>query len=587
VPEYPDRVRADRLRPERATQAALATTIVLVVFGSSGEHDLRAIGSPLRWVALALLAISAIVWAAGQGVRSRRFRLAELFALMLCTVSVASAAWSIVPRISLERSCTFLVVLVAASAVAAASSGVAGGSERTAATIVFATVGICLAGVVVYAVNPAIGAQAAAPGIAFRFSGLGENPNTIPMLATVAVPLAAWLAFVRSRRGRVLACLALVVFAAEIIASGSRGAIVGAVAAAAVLVAALPVRGRKRALLALVALLVCAMLVLGNRLIQNATALPLRAASATAGARETPLPRPILPAFVDERGTLSFQGRALIGNDGRLGAWQEALDEGDARPLTGFGFGTEQEAFVDRLAQFHASRPENSYFGLYLELGTAGALLFLAFGIGIAVGVFRARLLESHARRAAVAGASAGVASGYGLAFGQSFVYAAGNIAMLSFWVVAFLALALAAPRARVRISTAVAIAIVIAVALVPIGRWERSRAIAHQQAGIARLWKTVGGRVDAPALDGFRLSPPVDCLLYHAPAFELCFDGGRLVEAYDRRDGFHGWTLQQYGYTDAPVTVDPAAVRHAFRTLGAFGAGIGVGPAYLARRNG
>lgn len=580
-------MRADRLRPERATQAALASTIVLVVFGSSGEHDLRVIGSPLRWAALALLAVSAIVWAARLGVRSRRFRVAELLALTLCTVSVASAGWSIAPRVSFERACTFLVVLVAAAAVAAASSRVAGGGERIAATIVFVTVGVCLAGAAVYAVNPSIGAQAAAPGIAFRFSGLGENPNTIPMLATVAVPLAAWLAFVRSRRGRVLACLALVVFAAEIIASGSRGAIVGAVAAAAVLVAALPVRGRKRALLALVALLVSAMLVLGNRLIQNATALPLRGASPAGGARLTLLPRPILPAFVDERGTLTFQGRALIGNDGRLGAWQEAFDEGNARPVAGFGFGTEQEAFVDRLAQFHASRPENSYFGLYLELGAVGALLFVAFGIGVAAQVFRARMIESNVQRVAVAGASAGVASGYGLAFGQSFVYAAGNVAMLSFWIVAFLALALAAPRARVRIGTAVAIAVGVAVALVPIGRWERSRAIAHQQAGIERVWKTVGGRVDAPALDGFRLSPPLDCLLYHAPAYELCFDGGRLVEAYDRRDRFHAWTLQQYAYADAPVTVDPAAVRRALRTLRAFGADIGIGPAYLARRNG
>ena len=51
----------------------------------------------------------------------------------------------------------------------------------------------------------------------------------------------------------------------------------------------------------------------------------------------------------------------------------------------GYGFGAEDEAFIDRLAEFQADTPENGYLGVLLQLGVvgAGALRVLAAAIAL------------------------------------------------------------------------------------------------------------------------------------------------------------------------------------------------------------
>jgi hypothetical protein len=100
------------------------------------------------------------------------------------------------------------------------------------------------------------------------------------------------------------------------------------------------------------------------------------------------------------------------------------------------------------------------------------------------------------------------------------------------------------------RVAAAIAI-VVAAVALVVIGRWERSRHVDNELRGLRDVRAAVGP-LDSPSLDSYRVSlVPFDCLLYRRGsndfALELCIDeDGRLVEAFDRRQGFHVWSLRE-----------------------------------------
>jgi hypothetical protein len=120
----------------------------------------------------------------------------------------------------------------------------------------------------------------------------------------------------------------------------------------------------------------------------------------------------------------------------------------------------------------------------------------------------------------------------------------------------------------------AAAIAIVIAaVALVVIGRWERSRHVDDELHGLRAVLADVGP-LDSPSLDSYRVSlVPFDCLLYRRGsnryALELCIDeDGRLVEAFDRREGFHVWSLRDEP-TASTIHVDRGEVDRLLRKLG------------------
>jgi hypothetical protein len=129
----------------------------------------------------------------------------------------------------------------------------------------------------------------------------------------------------------------------------------------------------------------------------------------------------------------------------------------------------------------------------------------------------------------------------------------------------------------------AAAIAIVVAaVALVVIGRWERGRHVSDELRGL-RAVRTEVGPLDSPTLDSYRVSlVPFDCLLYRRGsnryALELCIDeDGRLVEAFDRRDGFHVWSLREEP-TASTIHVDRQEVERLLHKLGV-PAGVNQGP--------
>jgi O-antigen ligase len=138
-------------------------------------------------------------------------------------------------------------------------------------------------------------------------------------------------------------------------------------------------------------------------------------------------------------GSTDDKGRPLTGSSGRTQAWRGALRQAADRPVAGYGFGTEPDVFVDRYVGFNSGVPENSYVGLALQLGALGLAAFAALCALLLVPALRALRGLDATRRGLTAAAAGGLVGGLGLAFFQSYVYAAGNNATAALWICAFL----------------------------------------------------------------------------------------------------------------------------------------------------
>jgi O-antigen ligase len=137
--------------------------------------------------------------------------------------------------------------------------------------------------------------------------------------------------------------------------------------------------------------------------------------------------------------------RSFRRGSGRTQAWRGALELGAERPVLGYGFGTEDRVFVDRYFAHGSNLPENSYVGLFLQLGGAGIAGFAALVGALGAGALRIvrRPRQPMARLAAAC--AGGLAAGLVLALTQSFIYSAGSSATATVWACGFLLAAAAA----------------------------------------------------------------------------------------------------------------------------------------------
>jgi hypothetical protein len=138
--------------------------------------------------------------------------------------------------------------------------------------------------------------------------------------------------------------------------------------------------------------------------------------------------------------------RTLLGSSGRAEAWRGAIRLGRQRPLVGFGFGTERDVFADRYVGFNSGVPENSYIGIFLQLGLAGLACLLALPVALLLRTRRALGVRDGRRRRTAAACAAVLVAGLVLGMFQSYLYAVGNNATAALWICAFLVTAAAAP---------------------------------------------------------------------------------------------------------------------------------------------
>jgi O-antigen ligase len=444
-----------RLPLEGAIRVAIPVTILTVALGSNWSPHVRHVAAPLWRLSLVALCALAVAWAVRiarwsglrDGVRTPAHAAVAAFA----AVAAASTLWSTDPRLTLERTFSFGFALLAAAALGLGASRRPDAVERLLLAVLAGAVAVGLAGLAVLVVAHGDALQAATATIPSRYRGIGQNPNTDVMLFAVATPLATWLAVLGRGRRRLLGVLALLLLVGSIVGSGSRGALFTAALGALVLLVGLA-RGARPRLLAAAGVAVATAVAIGLAQIPQPN-------SAATGASPTACVRCKLnphdadrwirledeldaPAGPGRRG----QRRTFLASTGRGQAWEGAIDQGEQRPVAGYGFGTEDHVFVDRYYSFFGGSPENSYVGMFLQLGLVGLVLLLALAAALVRGSVTAlRRLDRREGRIAAA-CIAVLVTGLALGFVQSSLYSVGNTATVAMWTCAFLGLALA-PR--------------------------------------------------------------------------------------------------------------------------------------------
>jgi O-antigen ligase len=435
---------------DRVVPVLAGATVVAFAAGSSSVAEIKEIGLDGRWVVLAALAAAA----AGAWARDlRRVPAAVLLAAGgFVTLTLVSSLWSVAPRLSAGRALSVALLFATALLVAAGARSSAPSGGRVLLGLLGGAVTVALLGVVVLLGSYDTAVVPASIEAPPRFRGFGENPNTVPLLLTLALPIAlAWALRAGDRLTQSAAVASVALFAASIVGAGSRGALLAAAVGAGVTLL-LAVRGARGRLLALVGVVAAAAVAASFQSLPQEAASPAPATVSTSAppSRYVDVER-AYPLDNDVGRPLPGGGeptveRSFFGASGRLEAWQGALEQAWERPLLGFGFGTEAKAFADRYYAFFGGLPENSYLGIALQLGLLGFAALVAL-VAVLVGSARDALRGAAPSWAA---ACAGVlAAGLAVAVVQSYVYSVGNIGTATFWVAAFLLPALAVSEER------------------------------------------------------------------------------------------------------------------------------------------
>jgi O-antigen ligase len=429
------------LRLEAAVVTLVPLTILLFSFGSSSIPSLQRIGVHWRWVGLIALAV---VGAFAVLRRAPAARLPPAFVLLgvLVGLGVVSAAWSVDGHLTLERTFTIAALFTAGYGIATLGNRPQAAARMILGSVLVGAVAVALASLVavVFVRHEAI--QPATDGAGWRFQGVGQNPNTVPMLLAVTYPLA--LGGVLSTRGRKrwLLGAAFLLMAGEVSVSGSRGALIAGTAGAIVVAVALGGTWRRRGIL-VAAMLVLAAACVGANKLQGSPA-PVVATGATGGGqvqRTRGIDGETVFRLEDELGHPALGAyrppvpRTFLGSSGRAQAWVGAFKQGAQRPVDGYGFGMEEKVFVDRFYAFEGGFVENSYLSMFLQLGAIGVAAFIGLILFLGRDGLRACRASSIETRAPAAAAAGALLAGVTVGMTQSGLLAVGNIASVGLWL--------------------------------------------------------------------------------------------------------------------------------------------------------
>jgi hypothetical protein len=423
-------------------------TVFAFAAGSGSISSVKHVGHTARWAALFALCVAALIEAVPRVRRDglppglRVFIWLPLSFLALCLLSTT---WSPDPRLTFARTASLGILFLAAAALAVVTATDAVAMRRLLTGLALGAAVVGAVGFVMLALGVDAAAQTATAETPWRFRGFGENPNTVAVLAAVALPLVAWLGLTaRTQRSRVLWSIAFATLLGSTVAAGSRGGQAAALfGIEAVLLTTILRRPQRFS-----AAVACALLIVGGIALREASqpAAPafysaIPKPPATVKMNPAGLPMRPLPPRADEIGhpLLSHQGTTAIGS-GRVAVWIGTLkDVVVRRPLLGYGFGTEERVFVDRWYGFQGGTPENSIIGVLLQVGLVGLLLVLALAAVVVVRAVRALRSSEIPERSAARVGIAVILAGTVLAFFQTYLYSVGNVATVTLWVVVFL----------------------------------------------------------------------------------------------------------------------------------------------------
>jgi hypothetical protein len=348
------------------------------------------------------------------------------------------------------RAGAFLILILAAAALADATVGRPEAVRAILAALFAAAVLVALLGPYMLWVSHDQAVQAASTQYPARYRGMGQNPNTVALLLALATPLGLWLwSTARTRLGRIVVTAALLFMDGSIVASGSRGAAIAALAGSVVWLATAVASWRRRLVLVVAA---AAIFAANVAIMQIPKALPAPPSSAHRAPKHVVRDAELTNPLADEIGGGRVPiKRTLFGTSGRAQAWDAALHQAAKRPVAGYGFATESYAFVDRYYGFDSSVPENSYIGVLLQLGIVGLVVFLALVLALVVAAFRALRGPPGPSRAVARACASVLAAAAVLGLTQSYLTSVGNLASPLVWLPALLLPALAWQAQRQR----------------------------------------------------------------------------------------------------------------------------------------
>lgn len=552
------------------TAAAIAASVARA--GSIGE--LRGPAASAQETLIALLVALAFAYVFLYRPPARLGATA-VAAATLALLGLLSPLWSVAPRDSLRTAIALALLLAGAWAMSAAAAA----SPKAAASLLAGLAGggalVAAASFVYLIARPGNATFLLGPPDLRRFRGLGENANTVPLVAALTIGAAAWWATYRTRIGAVFGWTAVVLLLGVAVAAGSRGSTIAAAAALVTFAAASKASRRARLALAGAAVLAIAALAFGvDERIPDAVAAP-SAGGAASLVENVPQPLPrAAPQFPGNPGELhaevgdaEFLGGGGVGS-GRLDAWRGALEQALDRPVAGYGLGTEDPVFVDRYPGFQGAYVESSFVGATLHLGVAGLLALGAAVVAAALAAGRAR---REASGVAVA-AGATVVAGAALALIQSYALAPAGVGVLPFWIGVLLASAVGDRPGR-RAARWAAAAATLCVAVAAVGAYQSAAHTRDLRAGIRGI-RAAAGPLEGPRLAAFRIAWFGDCFAYRAGgspyALEMCYDrSGRLIEAIDRRGGEPRFWNLRFDRDETPVTVPPQRLATALQRAG------------------
>ncbi len=440
---------------EGAIQVTVGGLVVVIAFVASHIQPWNFSSfRPMRTFMLIELAALAVAYLVVTRARLRPLPGAVVTAAFTL-LALLSAAWSSYASLTVDRALGFAALMLAATALGLGAVARPRVAAQLMLALLAATTVIAIAGLVELwhaydqAVLPATKGQGA------RYNGIGQNPNQIPMLIALTLPLALWA--VRESRGRLraLAVAVALLVVGSLVASGSRGALIAAFAGCVVYLLSVVPHRRKAVLAGATALFVVA--TLATQVPQPAAENPVDpypefGTTPRLGPNDLNGGLPLESEFgFPGENAETGKTRTLFFTSGRLQAWETALEQGYGRPIAGYGFGTEDRTFVDRSYLFVSQAVENSFIGVFLQLGAFGvALLVVALAMPL-VAWWRARSTldpETGEHAAACAGA---VVAGIVLAVPQSYLTAVGSPPTAVFWIVYFLLAALVVSSAATR----------------------------------------------------------------------------------------------------------------------------------------
>jgi hypothetical protein len=429
----------------------LCVTVLAFVAGASSLSTplffIHTYGSTVRWIGLFVACGLGLALAVSARGRVRGF---VLLPGTLLALAVLSTTWSATPLITFEKTGSLGVLFVMGAALAHGSRNDPVLRRRIVLAPAVAAVVAAVVGLLMLLVGDNDAVQQATSSSPWRFRGVGENPNTIPVLAAVALPAAVWAAL-RARGGaRVLWGLGALSLIGTCILTESRGGLlasfIGVSIVLAVLVPGLPQKA--------VAVAAVGALCIGGVVIRTieqpepgiVAKPPVVQPAKPPASGPLPKPPPVvpggassLPARKDEIGnpTISSYTPTTAGS-GRVAEWEGVIDQVRERPLLGYGFGTESRVFIDRWYYFDGGTAENSYLGLLLQLGVIGLLCLLATGLSLVPRAVRAaRRLDGQDRDLVVVTA-AGTVAAAALMLIQSYIYSVGNVGSVTVWLMIF-----------------------------------------------------------------------------------------------------------------------------------------------------